>query len=180
MNTTLQELDLGSNAIMDSGFLVVVNALGKCSLVKLLCRVNQIGQRYAVFCIELTHMVPQASWACKGSPPQSQSCIACANCTCGATISHQAGVCCSRARSAECFCSFGLQMSYLQKRVRRCQHYGFFDDFRSMHPRNKEGDERVLVQSEIRFFTIISIQHSLKELYQTPTTSHLCSIRDQC
>jgi hypothetical protein len=44
INTTLQELDLGSNVIMDSGFLVVVNALASSSLVKLLCRVNQIGQ----------------------------------------------------------------------------------------------------------------------------------------
>jgi hypothetical protein len=42
-NSTLQELDIGSNAIMDSGFLVIVNALGSSSLVKLLCRVNQIG-----------------------------------------------------------------------------------------------------------------------------------------
>ncbi len=48
INRTLQELDIGSNAIMDSGFLVVVNALGSSSLVKLLCRVNQIGDISAV------------------------------------------------------------------------------------------------------------------------------------
>ena len=51
INTTLQELDLGSNAIMDSGFLVVVNALGSSSLVKLLCRVNQIGKFFELSAI---------------------------------------------------------------------------------------------------------------------------------
>jgi hypothetical protein len=92
INTTLQELDLGSNAILDSGFLVVVNALGSSSLVKLLCRVNQIGTPSAVFRIELTFMAHQVYWVCKGSLPQYLSCIAYANCTCGATISLPAGV----------------------------------------------------------------------------------------
>ena len=52
INSALQELDIGSNAIMDSGFLVVVNALGSSSLVKLLCRVNQIG-KFSANCLVL-------------------------------------------------------------------------------------------------------------------------------
>jgi hypothetical protein len=55
INSALQELDIGSNAIMDSGFLVVVNALGSSSLVKLLSRVNQIGHVSALVCVRPSH-----------------------------------------------------------------------------------------------------------------------------
>ena len=91
MNTTLQELDLGSNAIMDSGFLVVVNALGSSSLVKLLCRVNQIGEHPADY-VWISLMMHQVCWVFKDLLRRFPSFSAFASCTYGEMISHPAGV----------------------------------------------------------------------------------------